>query len=299
MILDKLKEKHQKPLLCFEVNPPRGVNPESIFDRLDGNVTGIDFFNVTDSALARMKCSPLPFASILKQRYQIEPMVNISCRDRNSIALQSDLLSGWMMGIRSVVALTGDALSVGDNQNSKAVFELNSVGLLKIIETLNSGKDVAGNLLHGEPNYTPGVVVNPNAKNTAAEIKRLSKKKEAGALYALSQPVFEEESAEAFFKEASELNIPLFIGLLPFKSVKAAKNFSSIPGIKMSESLISHLEREEEKDLSDFSIDLSLKIAKKCNPYVRGVHVISGATPSLGLKLAKELSRWISTMGED
>src|SRR5689334_4471947 len=129
MPIDQLKDASAGqgiPFLCLEVNPPRGTDLTAIFQRLDGNIDGIDFLNVTDSALARMKCGALPFASLLKQRYGIEPLVNLACRDRNIIALQSDLLGGWILGVRSVVALTGDAVTVGDLPETKGVFEVNS-----------------------------------------------------------------------------------------------------------------------------------------------------------------------------
>lgn len=278
-----------KKLLCLEVNPPRGVDLEPIFARLDGNVEGIDFLNVTDSALAKMRMGALSFAALLKHRYNIEPLVNLSCRDRNVIALQSDLLAGWASGIRSIIALTGDAVSIGDMPDAKGVFEVNSVGLLHLVQALNEGKDLAGNKLTGIPNYLTGVVVNPNAKNASAEIRRLSKKREAGACYALSQPVFDEESSQNFFREASAIGIPIFVGLLPFKSGQSLLSITRIPGIRISERLTVMASTDSGSDLSEFSIEHSVKIAQSCAPYVRGYHVISGATPKLALQLIHRL----------
>jgi 5,10-methylenetetrahydrofolate reductase len=168
MTLDRLKHHFEsnrdgvggRPVICLEVNPPRGVDLDPIFTRLEGHIDGLDFFNVTDSALARMKCASLPFAAMLKQRFGVEPLVNLSCRDRNVIALQGELLAAWMMGVRSIVALTGDAVSIGDLPSAKGVFEVNSVGLLQIVEKLNSGYDLAGNELKGAPHFWPGAVVN-------------------------------------------------------------------------------------------------------------------------------------------
>ena len=179
--LAKLLSSGEKPLLSLEVNPPHGVEFESILQRLEGRLEGVDLFNVTDSALARMRFAAIPFASLLKNRFGLEPLVNISCRDRNLIAIQGDLLAAWALGIRSVVALTGDAVSVGDSPERKGVFEVNSVGLLKVIAKLNSGYDLAEKPLSGGTAFVPGVVVNPNAKNAAAELRRLDKKREAGA----------------------------------------------------------------------------------------------------------------------
>lgn len=281
-------------LLCLEVNPPRGVDLEPVFDRLSPTaLKGVDFLNVTDSALARMKLAALPFASLLKVKTGIEPLVNLSCRDRNLIALQADLLAGWATGVRSVVALTGDAVTVGDAPETKGVFEINSVGLLHAIEMLNSGKDLVGNELKGAPHFFPGVVVNPNVKNASAEIRRLERKQVAGARYALSQPVFDIDNAVTFFKQASAVGIPIFMGLLPFKNLESARSLSSVPGIRMADDLLSKVEQCQAEKIPDFSVDHCLRVAEAGAPYVCGFHVVSGASPKLALRLSSRLAGWL------
>jgi 5,10-methylenetetrahydrofolate reductase len=255
-------------------------------------VRGIDFLNITDSALAKMKLSSLAFASIIKQRLGIETVVNLSCRDRNVIALQSDLLGGWALGVRSIVALTGDAVTVGDLPEAKGVFEVNSVGLLNLIATLNGGKDMAGNELKGHPAYTPGVV-NPNVKNPNAEIKRLLRKKEAGAVYALSQPVFDPEQACAFFEAASSVGLDLFVGLLPFKSVQSFEGISKVPGIKIPDGVAQKVRSVAPEKVGETSLDVAMEVAERVKPFVRGFHVVSGGSPLLALDLCQRLSDWI------
>lgn len=302
MSLERLKNAvnggELKPLLCLEVNPPRGVEVDDIFERLNGKLEGVDFFNVTDSALARMKFSALPFASLLKARFRIEPLVNLSCRDRNLIAIQGDLLAGWATGVRAVVALTGDAVTIGDSPDRKGVFEVNSIGLLNTIYKLNSGVDVSGNELQSPPEYFPGVVVNPNARNQAAEIKRLAKKREAGARFALSQPVFDEANSTEFFSKAKEIGIPIFMGLLPFKSAKAVLNVVEfVPGIKISEDVLKYVNSKSvEDDLSPFFIERCLSLAKANRSHVCGFHVVSGVTPKLALRLTHELAKMIDSL---
>ncbi len=292
-IFEQIKINPSKPLLCLEVNPPRGVEVQEIFLRLDGNVAGIDLFNVTDSALARMKLAGLPFGSLLKQRLGIEVAVNLSCRDRNLLALQADLLAGWALGVRSVVALTGDAMTIGDSPDRKGVFEVNSIGLLNVITTLNSGKDLAGNELQGAPQYCPGAVVNPNVRNPAAELKRLARKKEAGARYALSQPVFDLEASRAFFESAKAVGLPIVMGLLAWRTGKAFSNMSKIPGIRLPESLQAEVAARGDADLSDSSIEHCVKLAARNRDVVAGFHVVSGTTPKLALRLAQELASQI------
>jgi len=292
--LNKKKSAFDRPLLCLEVNPPRGSDVTAVMDRIAGSIDGVDFFNVTDCALARMKFAALPFGALLKKEFNIEPMVNVSCRDRNLTAIQADLLAAYAYGVRSVVALTGDAVTLGDCPERKGVFEVNSVGLLKAIRTLNSGEDLAGNKLKGSTELIPGAVVNPNARNTAAELKRLEKKVQAGARYALSQPVFDEDGSVEFFKAAKKLDIAIFMGLLPLKSARLARQLGKIPGIRLSEKIAALIQdAPDEKDLSDFSIEHCLKLAKLNRDFVTGFHVVSGATPKLALSLSAELARVI------
>ncbi|MBX7143570.1 MAG: methylenetetrahydrofolate reductase [Oligoflexia bacterium] len=278
-----------KTIVCLEVNPPRGSNLEPVVARLEGQLGGIDLINVTDSALAKMRMAALPFAAILKQRFQVEPLVNLSCRDRNVLALQADLLASWSVGIKSVVALTGDAMTVGDSPERKGVFEVNSVGLLGLIEKLNSGFDLEGHELDGCTGFICGCVVNPNARNIQAELKRLGRKKEAGARYALSQPVFDADAAEQFFKAAQPIGIPILSGLMPWKSAKLGLGLSKVPGIRLPEALVREFEGAGAADLSDASIEYCLSLSRRLAPYVRGFHVISGATPKLALRLAQGL----------
>lgn len=287
--IDHPEKSNFKHLLCLEVNPPRGVDLESSFEKLDDQLDGIDFLNVTDSALARMRFAPLPFASMLKARYGIEPMVNISCRDRNLIAIQGDLLAGWASGIRSIVALTGDAVTIGDSPERKGVFEVNSIGLLNVVQSLNQGSDVSGNKLKGAPSFFPGVVVNPNVKNASVEIKRLQKKRDAGGRYALSQPVFDPEVTIAFLQQARATGMPLFLGLLPIKSKESLRGMSKIPGIKVPESLLAQVEALPDSQVEQFSIDHCMSIVRATAPLVRGFHVISGTTPKLATRFAAEL----------
>lgn len=283
--------KQGDPLhFCLEVNPPRGVDYSGVVKRLQGKLEGVSFLNVTDSALARMKAAAFPFASVLKRELGIEPLVNLSCRDRNVIALQGDLLGGAMIGIRSVVALTGDALSVGDMPDAKGVFEVNSVGLLSIIRSLNEGVDLAGNAIKGIPGLIPGVVVNPNARNMSAELRRLEKKRAAGARYALTQPVFDPAAARAFLEQAHQvIDMPIMLGVMPIRTGSAGLAMAAVPGIRLPGELIEECRRVGEEDLSEFSLALAAEICEGVRDLVAGFHVVSGPTPTLGLRLVRLL----------
>lgn len=278
-----------RPLLCLEVNPPRGTDVAAVIDRCS-QLRGVDCVNVTDSALAKMRLSALTFASIFKQQTGIEPLVNVSCRDRNVIALQSELLGAWAVGVRSIVALTGDAVTVGDLPDAKGVFELNSIGLLQLVSTLNQGRDLAGVELKGYPRFIPGVVVNPNARNRDAELRRLERKRQAGATYALSQPVFDVEQARAFFQAASSLGVQLMVGLMPFRSARAFEAIAKVPGIKIGEELVARVRVLPEAEVAAFSCTVAEEVAEQVRPFVRGFHVVSGGSPLLALDLCERLA---------
>jgi 5,10-methylenetetrahydrofolate reductase len=292
LIESRVASKSSRPILCLEVNPPRGTDVEAVFNRLS-EIKGVDLINVTDSALAKMKLSGIAFASLFKQRFGIEPVVNLSCRDRNVIALQGDLLGAWSLGIRSIVALTGDAVTVGDLPEAKGVFEVNSVGLLNIIKTLNSGRDMTGVELKGATSFVPGVVVNPNARNHNAEIRRLSRKAEAGGVYSLSQPVFDSEMACEFFAAAAQSGIDNLVGLLPVKSAKGFYGMAKIPGIKVPDKVLERVAQLSDSDVAKYSLDLACEIALKVRPYVRGFHVVSGGSPLLAVELCCVLAKLI------
>ncbi len=278
---------------CLEVNPPRGIDHDAVVVRLKGKLGGVSFINVTDSALARMKAAALPFASVLKRELGVEPLVNVSCRDRNVIALQADLLGASMLGIRSVVALTGDALSVGDMPEAKGVFEVNSVGLLGIISSLCRGEDLAQNALKGSPVITPGVVVNPNARNISAELRRLEKKKNAGAQYALTQPVFDLSAARAFLEQAIQtVQLPILVGVMPIRSGKAGLAMNAVPGIKLPDELVKECQDIGEGDFSVRSIERAVTICEGVRDLVAGFHVVSGPAPTLGLELVSLLVKY-------
>lgn len=290
-----LSAPRDRPFLCVEANPPRGTDVDAVFERFAG-LKGVDFVNVTDSALAKMRLSGLSFAALFKQRLGIEPLVNLSCRDRNTIGLQSDLLGAWALGVRSIVALTGDAVTVGDLPDAKGVFEVNSLGLLGLISNLNAGKDLAGVELRGSPAFLPGVVVNPNVRNRDAELRRLVRKRAAGARYALSQPVFDASHALEFFKAASEIGVDMLVGLMPFKSARAAQAMANVPGIKVPESLLASVANAEQESIAPLSMQIALEIAKEVMPYVQGFHVVSGGAPRLAVTLCERLNNWMDEL---
>lgn len=296
MAVIMLKQRFENgKAFCLEVNPPRGTSVSVIMERLscfnDKSISP-DFFNVTDSALASMKLSPIAMSSILRSAFpHIEPLFNFTCRDKNLIALQSDLLGAWALGLKSLIALTGDKMSVGDIPNGKCVFEVNSVGLLGLVEKLNSGYTYTDRKLNAPTDYLCGVVVNPNANNIDSEIKRLKRKEDSGGYYALSQPIFDIERAIEFFSKARETtNIKLMLGLFPMKKLVSLEHVASIPGIKVAPCFMDAANRcESDSELEELSLNHCLELAQRVENLVDGFHVITGASLKMGINLVKLL----------
>ena len=177
---EKLKSK--KFIVTCEIGPPKGVDIEKYLGYADAVKGRVDAINVTDLQSSIMRLGSLAFSSLLVKR-GIEPIYQMTCRDRNRLALQSDLLSAYVLGIQNILVLTGDYPSLGDHPEAKPVYDLDSVGLLKAAKSLEQGKDLAGRSLKGSPSFCLGAAVNPGAEPLEPEIIKMEKKVEAGAQF--------------------------------------------------------------------------------------------------------------------
>ncbi len=206
------------PAVWLEVAPPRGINCESLLSKL-GRVRGdVDAVNLTDNALGRVKLSALVFAGMIKSRLALPVVLNVSCRDRNLLALKSDLLGAAALGVEAVVAITGDRLEPGVHQGARKVGGVDAVGLLKVIGDLNRGDTGEGKrLLKTLPALVPGAVANPNRPLPEREFELLARKAAAGARFVITQPVFDPDLAHAFAARARRYDLKVILGVLPIK----------------------------------------------------------------------------------
>jgi 5,10-methylenetetrahydrofolate reductase len=196
-----------KFVVTAEVAPGKGTDVEHLLEDAAVIKERVDAVNVTDLQSSVMRLGSMAFSHLLTE-IGIDPVYQVTCRDRNCLALQSDLLSGWALGIRNVLALTGDHPVLGDHPKARPVFELDSVSLLDVIGKLNSGVDMAGNELKGTPDFLPGAVVNPGADNEAAldlQIMKMETKIEAGAKFFQTQGVYDLDAFEKFMKRIEGL----------------------------------------------------------------------------------------------
>ncbi|RKY43785.1 MAG: 5,10-methylenetetrahydrofolate reductase [Candidatus Omnitrophota bacterium] len=271
-----LKEKLEKGdfVVTSEIGPPKGVNIEPYLeeaDKLKGKVTAI---NVTDIQSAVMRLGSLAVCHLLKER-GIEPVYQLVTRDRNRLALQSDLLSAYVLGIENVLCLTGDHPVLGDHPQAKPVYDLDSVQLLKAAKSLNEGEDMVGNPLEGRPQLFLGAVVNPGIEPLEPQIIKMKKKISAGAQFFQTQPVYEVDKFARFVEKVKDLGVPILAGVVLLKSAKMAKYMNeNVSGVNVPQELIEEMASVSKEDRPKKSVEIAVRLIKKLKPLCQGIHIM-------------------------
>lgn len=265
-----------KFLITAEVGPIKGTETEGLLEDAELIRGKVDAINVTDLQSSVMRLGSMAVCHLLTER-GIDPIFQLTCRDRNRLALQSDLLSAWVLGIRNVLALTGDHPTLGDHPDARPVFDLDSVSLLRVISRLNEGFDMGGNQLKGVPDFCAGAVVNPGADTEAAfemQIIRMEKKIEAGARFFQTQGIFDLDLFERFMKRIEGFKTPVLGGVILLKSAGMARFMNkNVAGVFVPEPLIK--EMEETKDKVKTSVKLAAKLIKGLKDICQGVHIMA------------------------
>jgi len=263
-------------VVTAEVAPPKGVNVERVLDEAEAIKSRVTAFNVTDQQSSVMRFGSLATCRLLYER-GLEPILQITCRDRNRLALQSDLLSAYGLGIRNVLCLTGDHQQLGDHPQAKPVFDLDSVQLLDTARTLEQGKDMAGNDLEGAPRFFLGAVVTPDADPLEPQILKMEKKMQAGAQFFQTQAVYDTENFKNFMKQVSHFNVPVMAGILILKSVGMARFLNSnVAGVNVPEELIEELKKDREKTKSGRTgVEIAVRTIEQVKDCCRGVHIMA------------------------
>jgi 5,10-methylenetetrahydrofolate reductase len=281
------------PSLWVEVSPPRGINVESLLKRLSVLRNKVDAINLTDNSMAKVKLSGLVFAIMIKQRLGIPVALNVSCRDRNVLALKSDLLGAAAAGIDAVVALTGDKVAPGSHAEARSVHDVNVFGLLRIIGELNRGDTGEGKrTLKTLPALMVGAVANPNRQDQERELELLARKAGGGAQFVITQPVFDLEKADRFLDQAAAMGLQVVMGILPVKRAEMANYLKQ--QVKDLSNVAEHFERYaglSEEQSRRLSIEHSLELMNTLASRVAGFNIMSGGGPSLAIELALEFDR--------
>ncbi|MGL6337943.1 MAG: methylenetetrahydrofolate reductase [Waterburya sp.] len=265
----------QKFLVTAEVAPPKGGNPARMLDVATKLKNRVHAVNVTDGSRAVLRMSAVGASAILAQ-HGIEPVCQVACRDRNCIGLQADLMGAYALGIRNILALTGDPVKAGDHQKSRGVFELESVRLLKLINKLNSGVDFNDKVMPDEAlNLFPGAAVDPQLKSWSSLQKRFEKKLEAGAQFFQSQMITDFERLDKFMNQiASISDKPILAGIFLLKSAKNAQFINKyVPGVDIPETTIERLAKAE-KPLQE-GIKIAAEQVKLAQTMCQGVHLMA------------------------
>ena len=236
----------QQFAVCVEIDPPKGLSLDRIYEQVDKVMASkkVDAIDINSGAMARVGMDALVVAGALEAR-GVETVPHLTTRDQNIIGLQAALLGAWTVGgVRNVLAITGDPPSVGDYPETSGVYEVDSVGLVKVLHRLNQGTDWAGKTLGGATNFTIGVALNPVADDLDNEIERFHAKVEAGAHFAMTQPLFDPTHWHEFLKKlGGKLPIPVMIGIWPLNSYKQALRLNNeVPGIVIPQPMLKSME---------------------------------------------------------
>lgn len=218
----KLKEKLQNRQTVFtvELDPPLNLNIEKLLENIKVYLNQTDAINITDCPLASLRMSPIALSHIVQEHTNLETIFHITCRDRNLLALKAELLGAYALGVHNILALTGDHPKMGDHPNASAVFDTDSIGLIKIIQELNQGTFAGNKTANYNTGFFAGVAVNPDFKELNKELPRLEKKVAAGAHFIQTQPIFSRRVIEYFLNTTQHITIPKIIGIMPLRSIK-------------------------------------------------------------------------------
>ncbi len=264
--------RSNKFIVTSEVGPPKGTDVTKMLEEAKLLIGKVDAINVTDLQSAVMRLGSLAGSYLLKE-IGLDPVFQVTCRDRNRLALQSDILSAACLGIENILVLTGDHPLSGDHPQAKPVFDLDSVQLLEIINTLQQGKDSAGNELNGKPKFCVGAVVNPCADPLEPELIKMEKKITSGAQFFQTQGIFDIVRFNEFMTKVARYNIPIIAGIILLKSGKMARYMNeNVAGIYVPDNLIKEIDGSSDKKKK--SIEIAVRMVNDIKGICSGVHIM-------------------------
>jgi len=266
-----------KFVVTSEIGPPKGTNLDKMCHHIDILKDVVDAVNVTDHQSSVMRFPSLGGCLFVKERGG-EPILQMTCRDRNQMALQADLLLAYVRGIRNVLCLTGDSIVVGDHKQAADVFELDSVQLLSTIRHLETGKDLGGNDLDGKVEFCAGAIVTPEARPIEPQLIKFEKKVEAGAEFFQTQAVYDLDSLGRFMSVARQYPVKILAGIVLLVSARMAKYMTeNVPGIFVPPNLIEELEKAPKGTALQKGIEIAGRMiaAIKKDSICDGVHIMA------------------------
>lgn len=288
-----LVEKVRKETtVIVEFDSPKDLD---IHDYLYGceqlNKSGVDAITLADNSMATTRMSNMALASIMKQRTESEPLVHITCRDRNLIGQQSHLMGLHALGIHQILVITGDPTRIGDLPGASSIYDVNSFDLIRMVKQLNEGISFSGKPLKQKAQFVVGAAFNPNVSRMEAAVGRLKKKVEAGADYIMTQPVYDVESIQNVYQATKEIPVPIFVGIMPLTSYRNALFLHhELPGVKIPDRVIKQLEGMNASQARVLGVEMAKELLDEAMKYFKGIYLI---TPFHYWKMTAELTRYI------
>ena len=264
-------------VVTAEVGPPKGIHLGHLVEEAKEYLSGITAVNVTDNQSSVMRTSTLATCAMMKSA-GLTPIYQATCRDRNRLALQSDLLGAAALGIENILCLTGDHTKMGDHPGAKPVFDLDSVSLLYTASQLEKGVDLSGNALVGEPpKFAKGAVVSPISDSVDAQLAKMERKVMAGADYFQTQAVFESEKFIEFMERAKQFGKPVQLGVIIPKNAGMCKFMNrNVAGVHVPQHMIDELAADKERAKAGITgVEIAAKSIKEWRPYCQGVHIMA------------------------
>src|SRR5437660_994337 len=261
-----------------EIVPPKGVDPAPMLAQCRAlKAAGVDAVNVPDGPRAQSRMGVLPSALLIEREVGIETVIHYCCRDRNLLGMLSDILGAAAAGLRNILIITGDPPKMGPYPEATAVFDIDSIGLTNLVYRLNHGLDPGGNPIGGPTRWVIGCGVNPGAIDLDRELSRFAWKVDAGAEFAVTQPVFDPRQLEAFLKRVEQFRIPVVAGIWPLVSLRNAEFLANeVPGVSVPEEVLQRMRKATEKG-QDAALAEGVAIARemfeRVKPIVQGVQV--------------------------
>lgn len=262
-----------KFVVTCEVSPPKGVDTVDMQRRAEAVRGKVDAVNITDQQSSVMRLGSLAGCLLLKQ-WGMEPVLQMTCRDRNRIALQSDLLSAYALGIENVLCLTGDYVTLGDHPQAKPVFDLDSVSLIETARELERGHDLAGKELKGSPRFFIGACVTPEADPIEPQIIKMEKKVEAGAEFFQTQAVYDAKKFADFMSMVQYMNVPILAGIVVLRSAAMGRFMNEkAAGIRVPDGIIDEMEKASDKAAK--GVEIAARTISEMKGLCQGVHIMT------------------------
>jgi methionine synthase I (cobalamin-dependent)/5,10-methylenetetrahydrofolate reductase len=263
-------------VISVEIDPPKGLDPtRSLEGAKQMKDAGVNVINIADGPRASARMSPMALATLMQRSVGIETLLHYCCRDRNILGMQADLIGAHAIGLHNVLVITGDPPKLGDYPSATAVFDVDAIGLVRIVKNLNMGLDLAGNPLGATTSFAIGVGANPGAQDIETEVRRFYEKEAAGAEFVLTQPVYEPRLLESFLERTRDSRIPVLVGLLPLSSYKNAEFLhNEVPGMQIPKAI---REKMRKAPAGDAARNLGIEIAREALIACKALSRVRGA----------------------